>query len=164
MAGVTWDGEKFVFDEPADIAKGRHYWIRLGTGQAVRQTRIQQYAQEGVLTETTWTPAQFVWDAVNERLRYTPAKPYKPTVRFQFTGVGDVPFDGNGDFPPPAPEPAPRGGDDGAVACTREDILASEQYVAGYSAGYAEGVKTAAEQARHSIEMLERRLLENRGK
>ena len=143
MAGVTWDGERFVFDEPADIATGRHYWIRLGTGQAVRQTRVQQYAQEGVLTETTWTPAQFVWDAVVKRLRYTPAKPNKPTVRFEFTGVGTVRFDGNEDFPPPAQTPA---APTGVVACTREDVVDNAHWADGYNQGYADGL-TAAQNA-----------------
>lgn len=158
---VTWDGEKFVFDEPA---QERLAEVRLTNSTAmIGYYQTTRHNPRGELTPTSWKPAPYIWDTVNDKLRYQPAKPNKPTVSFRFVGEGggEVRFDGNGDFPPPAPLMPPVATE---VHCTREDIVDNAHWVAGYNDGYIEGVKTAAEQARHSIEMLERRLLENRGK
>ena len=97
---VAWDGEKFVFARASDE---RSYEIAFQSGKRLRLGRLQEYGQQGVLTATTWKPDQYVWDGVNEQLRYTPAKPHKPRVYFRFRGDGDVGFDGNEPIPPTMP-------------------------------------------------------------
>ena len=144
---VAWDGEKFIFTREADE---RQYEIAFNTGQRLRLGRPQQYSQEGELTPTTWKPAQYVWDGINERLRYTPSKPHKPRVSFRFRGDGEVGFDGNEPIPPTMPmgryytpaEPAA-----GKVEMAKPDPAPDKDGLPPYARGYAEGYQAGLEAA-----------------